>query len=124
MVRNGVPAAAIQTKRHPATARQTPSRRRWRTDVSTAPPFAPRHAQRDRSRPNIGGLGCLFVWIAGVAALSPPCLGALRTDFLDGSITELAEGIHTKLFTLPDDRVEGMTYVPGWSRARYNHGRV
>jgi glyoxylase-like metal-dependent hydrolase (beta-lactamase superfamily II) len=28
-----------------------------------------------------------------------------RTDFPDGSFEELAAGIHTKLFTLPDDTI-------------------
>jgi hypothetical protein len=39
---------------------------------SSPPPYAPRCAWPKRPGWNIGGLGCLFVRIAGVAALSPP----------------------------------------------------
>jgi hypothetical protein len=84
-------AAANRTQRHPATDRQTPSQRRWRTDVSTAPPSAPRDGRRNLFGLNIVGLGCLFVWIAGVAALSPPCHGGTFLG-LDSAICERTSG--------------------------------
>jgi hypothetical protein len=55
--------------------------------VSAAPPLTPRDVRPKRAGLNIGELGCLFAWIAGVAALSPPCHGVALVRQNEGAIT-------------------------------------